>query len=122
MITSSPGPTPARRMQRCRPAVPLDTAAQWRAPTASASSPSKRAPVGPEREPAGAQHLEHELLVALVDPGRRERDVPRCLRHACARAKFATGSRHCAQRSLSPLAVSRYAFWIASVISPTPMT
>ena len=47
MITSSPGPTPAIRMQRCRPAVPDETAAQCGAPTASASSDSKRGPVGP---------------------------------------------------------------------------
>ena len=47
VITSSPGPTPARRMQRWRPAVPDETAAQKRAPTASASICSKRGPVGP---------------------------------------------------------------------------
>src|SRR5919204_1979781 len=47
VITSSPGPTPARRMQRWRPAVPDETAAQYAAPTASASAASKRGPVGP---------------------------------------------------------------------------
>ena len=47
VITSSPGPTPASRMQRCRPAVPDETAAQYGAPTASASIASKRGPVGP---------------------------------------------------------------------------
>ena len=56
-----------------------------------------------EREPPRAQRLEHELLVALVDPRRRQCDRARGLRHAWARAKFSTGSRQCAQRSVSPL-------------------
>src|SRR3954469_4775138 len=47
VITSSPGPTPARRMQRCRPAVPDETAAACGASTRSASIDSKRGPVGP---------------------------------------------------------------------------
>src|SRR6478672_7148648 len=47
VITSSPGLTPAMCMQRWRPAVPEETAAQWGAPTASASIDSKRGPVGP---------------------------------------------------------------------------
>ncbi len=47
VITSSPGPTPAIRMQRCSPAVPDETAAQCGASTASAKSSSNRGPVGP---------------------------------------------------------------------------
>ena len=47
VITSSPGSTPARRMQRWRPAVPDETAAQNGAPTASASARSNRGPAGP---------------------------------------------------------------------------
>ena len=82
-------------------------------------------PGRPEREPAGAQRLEHELLVALVDPRRAEREpVLVAWVTPAARAKFSTGSRQCAQRSVSPLpfTVSRYAFWIAFVISPTPIS
>src|SRR5258708_28026196 len=62
----------------------------------------------PEREPAGAQDLEHELLLALVEVRPRERDRPNLLFHACV---FAAGaySSHCAQRSLRPRTVSRYA-------------
>src|SRR5205807_191622 len=79
-------------------------------------------PGRPEREPAAAQHLEDEFLVPLIDPRRGKPNSPCLLSHACARAKFSTGSRQCAQRSLSPFTVSRYAFWIASVISPTPIS
>src|SRR3954453_7832604 len=94
VITSSPGPTPASTIARWSPAVPLDTAAQWRASTASATSSSKRAPVGPRarppqprarrpgRQPARPQRPEHELLVALVDPGSGERNRPGGLAHA----------------------------------------
>src|ERR1019366_1418705 len=76
-------------------------------------------PDRPQRKLPGAQHLEHELFVALVDPGGRERDLPRS-RHAHARVMLGTSSRHCAQRSLWPRTVSRYAFWSACVIGPTP--
>src|SRR3954468_18715829 len=47
VITSSPGPTPASRMQRCSPAVPDETAAAYGTPIESASSDSNRGPVGP---------------------------------------------------------------------------
>src|SRR3954470_9240088 len=47
VMTSSPGPTCARRMHRWSPAVPEETAAQYGAATFSASSASKRGPVGP---------------------------------------------------------------------------
>src|SRR5439155_19422062 len=47
VITSSPGSTPASRMQRCSPAVPDETAAQHGAPTASANMDSNLGPVGP---------------------------------------------------------------------------
>src|SRR5581483_988260 len=90
VITSSPGPTPARRMQRWRPAVPDETAAQCSAPTASASARSKRGRAG--RETAGAEHVEHELLLALVEPRRRELDPP-CRGAQAARDMLGTGSR-----------------------------
>src|SRR5918996_1284570 len=52
VTTSSPGPMPARRTQRWSPAVPLETAAVWGAPTCSASAASKRSIIGPrERRP-----------------------------------------------------------------------
>ena len=73
-----------------------------------------------EREPARAQHLEHELLVALVDPRCAEVDASVAVRQL--RASCGTGSSQCDQRSLFPRTVSRYAFWIASVISPTPIS
>ncbi len=76
-----------------------------------------------EREPPGPKHLEHELLVPLVDPRRRERDT------GCGRARghtervmLGTSSRHCGKRSLAPRTVSRYAFWIWRVMSPTPIS
>src|SRR6476659_4853563 len=47
VITSSPGSMPATMQSRWRPAVPLDTAAAYGAPTAAASSSSKRSMVGP---------------------------------------------------------------------------
>ena len=47
VMTSSPGPTPARRTARCRPAVPLETPAANRVPTQAAKSSSKRRPTGP---------------------------------------------------------------------------
>src|SRR5262249_52931346 len=47
VITSSPGPIPAVTVSRCRPAVPLETAAAYGAPTISANASSKRSIVGP---------------------------------------------------------------------------
>ena len=41
-------------------------------------------PGRPQREPARAQHLEHELLVALVDPRRAEVDPVGCRAQLCA--------------------------------------
>ena len=81
--------------------MPLETAAQYGAPTASASSALEARPGRAERQPARAQHLEHELLVALVDPGRRER---RSAGWPCVtpRARAGTRSSQCAQRSPRP--------------------
>src|SRR3954469_9483533 len=50
----------------------------------------------PERQAAGAQHLEHELLLALPDDGLRERDhgeVARRAREWCARPGSMPASR-----------------------------
>src|SRR5919204_494136 len=74
-----------------------------------------------ERQPTRSQHLEYELLLALVDQRRGELDPPRLLLHASAGSRSAYSS-HCAQRSLRPRAVSRYASWISIVVAPTPMS
>src|SRR5436190_447164 len=47
VIASSPGPSPAMWQSRCRPAVPLESAAAYGAPTRSATRSSKRSIVGP---------------------------------------------------------------------------
>src|SRR5581483_4053743 len=74
-----------------------------------------------EREPPRAENVEYELLVALVDPRARE---PYGLRRRAghARVMLGTSSRHCDQRSLLPLTVSRYAAWTARVTGPTPIS
>ena len=47
VITSSPPPSPAMRQSRCNPAVPLDTAAAYGAPTRAAISSSNCSIHGP---------------------------------------------------------------------------
>ena len=47
----------------------------------------------PEREPPRPKHLEHELLVALVEVRRRERDRPRGGSHAWAGVLSPTATR-----------------------------
>src|SRR5438874_13331050 len=47
VIASSPGPSPAMWQSRWSPAVPLETAAAYGAPTRSATRSSKRSIVGP---------------------------------------------------------------------------
>ena len=63
----------------------------------------------PEREPPGAEHLEDELFVPLVQEREREGyGVGRCL-HASAGVLLPTSTRssQCPQRSLLPRTVSR---------------
>ncbi len=68
-----------------------------------------------ERETARAEHFEHELLVAFVDPRAREPYRARSDTHLIslrqaygyARVMLGTSSRHWAQRSLTPRTVSR---------------
>ena len=50
----------------CRPAVPLETAAAYGAPTRSREQLLEALDRRPERQPAGAEHLENELFLALV--------------------------------------------------------
>ena len=75
VTTSSPGPTPSRARLACRPAVPLEQATAWAVPAMSANASSKRRYIGPQREVAGAQHVEHELLLAAVQVRARQRDL-----------------------------------------------
>src|SRR5438105_5262467 len=72
---------------------------------------------GPERQPPRPEHLEDELLLALVEIRPRKRDARLLDFHACV---FAAGaySSHCAHRSVRPCTVSRYASWISSVTGP----
>ena len=63
VTTSSPAPTPTARSARCSPVVPDETAQAWRAPTRSANACSNARHARAERELAGAQHLEHGLLL-----------------------------------------------------------
>jgi hypothetical protein len=58
-----------------------------------------------EREPARAEHVDDELLLALVEPGRRQPDLAGGRRHALARAVSTTSSQWL-QRSLRPFTVS----------------
>ena len=66
-----------------------------------------------KREPPRPQHLERELLLALVEPGCGEPDLANGRGHApadaLARAESTTSS-HEPQRSSIPLTVARYAF------------
>ena len=54
--------------------VPLETATASSTPSQSAKARSKRSPIGPSESRPGAQHLEHQLLLARPDLGPRERD------------------------------------------------
>jgi hypothetical protein len=73
VIASSPGPSPRCRRAGAGPAVPLETAATYGAPTRSADQLLEAVDRRPEREAPGAQHLDDELLLALVQqrPGER---------------------------------------------------
>src|SRR5262249_6123772 len=79
-------------------------------------------PGRPERETPGAEHVEHELLVALVDPGCRERDALRRGGAQAACDMLGTSSRHSERRSSSPRAGARDAFWSSSLTRPTPIS
>src|SRR5439155_16963659 len=73
----------------------------------------------PERQPPGPEPLEHELLLALVDPRSRKGNLANCFRQASAGAGDTEAySSQCAQRWLRPRTVSRYAVWISRVTGP----
>ena len=109
------------RQSRCRPAVPLETAAAYGAPTRSANSSSKRSIVGPsdsrpERSTSRTSSSSRSSRYGLESGTRR---VPVLLTPAAGAARRRT-------RASAPSAprrrgtVSRYAFWISSVTGPTP--
>ena len=106
VIASSPGPSPAIRAEQV----------QAGGAAGDGGHVGRADPLGhqlleavdrrPEREPPGAQHLEHELLLPLVEQRARERDLAEAGAQASAGAGVAYSS-HWAQRSLRPRAVSR---------------
>src|SRR5439155_676260 len=73
----------------------------------------------PEREARGAKNLENCFLVALVEKRTRQRNAGLGL-HASAGAALpiVAYSSHCAQRSLLPRHVSRYALCSSFVTGP----
>src|SRR6476646_5617155 len=110
VMTSSPGPTPATTHSRWRPAVPLETAAAYGAPTTSAKASSKRSIVGPsesrpERSTSATSSSSRsssqgeERLIVRTDATTYATD-----------GASSTTSRYCAQRSSTPLTAARYAF------------
>ena len=105
-MTSSPGPIPAATQSMCSPAVPLETAAAYGAPTASAKASSKRSIVGPSESRPEREHLDDELLLALVEPGRAQADAPGGFLHARAGA-ISTTSSQSDQRSSRPFTTAR---------------
>ena len=108
-------------MQRCRPAVPDETAAQCGAPTASAKIASNRGPVGPsESQPERSTSSTSSSSRSSIHGALRLIVVS--VVRAQLRASCGTWSSQCDHRSLSPRTVSRYASWIASVTGPTPIS
>ena len=87
VIASSPGPSLAIRARRCRPAVPLETAAAKGAPTRSAISSSKRSIVGPSESRPERSTSTHELFLTLV----QQRSGERYLSSAGAQASAGAG-------------------------------
>ena len=113
VTTSSPGPTPARRMQRCRPAVPLDTAATSVRTDPLGEGLLEAVDHRAERELPRAERLEHQLLLAPVDPGRGEGDLP-CQEPGV----FSAYSSQREKRSSRPRTTSKKTSWIAFVTGP----
>ena len=74
VTTSSPSLTPTARSARCSPAVPLETALAWAAPTRRANSLLELGQQRAERQAPGAEHLEHALDLELAHHRARERD------------------------------------------------
>ncbi len=77
---------------------------------------------GAERQPSGPEHVEHELLFPLVEPGFREGDLPRGSHTSAGARAVSTTSSQSLQRWSLPLTTSRYVLWSSSVIGPTPIS
>ncbi len=127
VIASSPGPSPASRAQRWRPAVPLETAAAWRAPTRSANASSKRAIIGPsDRRPERStsrrsSSSRSSTNGARAGSRRHGSAVPRPPALARSRLRgrrVLVYSSQCAHARVAPGRVSRYARWISVVTGP----
>ena len=122
MITSSPGDTPAVMQRRWSPAVPLETAAAYGAPTSSAKARSKRSIVGPsesrpERSTSATSCSSRSSSHGLESPIVRT-DATRY----AADGDISTASSQWLQRSLRPCTVSRYAACNSRVTGPTPIS
>ena len=109
VITSSPGPTPAIRQSRWRPAVPLETATAYGAPTRSAISSSKRSIVGPSESRPERRTSSTSSSSRSSRYGRESGNASSSCsaRQASAGSRAGVWSSHCAQRSLFPFTVSR---------------
>ncbi len=81
--------------------VPLETATASSTPSHSAKARSKRSAIGPEREPARAQHLEHELLLAPAQlrPGQRDLLVVGSGAHVCGWKAYSSESTSASQEA-----------------------
>ena len=123
MTTSSPGATPAATHRRCRPAVPLETAAAYGAPTRSANASSKRSIVGPseslpERSTSATSSSSRSSSQGLDSPI----VLTAATRCYAAEGDISTTSSQWLQRSPWPCTVSRYAFCSSRVTGPTPIS
>ena len=74
VTTSSPSLTPTARSARCRPAVPDETAQAWRRAEARGERRLEGGHLRAERQLAGAQHLQHRLLLLRAEDRPGERD------------------------------------------------
>ena len=87
--------------------MPLETAAAYGAPDRRGDLLLEAVDPRAEREPPRAEHLDDELLLPLVEPGRGEADLRVVRRSRLRRHDVSTTSSQCDQRSLRPLTVSR---------------
>src|ERR1039458_8923790 len=103
-MTSSPSLTPTARRARGSPAVPLGPVPQLRRADALREAPLELGKQRSEREPPGAQYLEHPLLLALTEQRTRERNLSvahaRCLA-SMPRSSDSTSASHDAATTFS---------------------
>ena len=84
VMTSSPGPIPAVIAEQMQARGSRGDGRRVRSADALGDELLEAVDRRPEREPARAQHLEHELLLALAEIRPRERDRRHLLFHACS--------------------------------------